>query len=179
MWYVESTLFHLRFSPGKLRCLQSGNDRRCLHGCFRRTDEERRESLLLGVRSARRLQVSIVSFQHPNEIADMSLALLCGKQHVRVPGTFAELQLRIGIHTGRDLYSRLVREYDWCKRGAECVEMFSFIRTGIPADLALWRQVMDVLKGNRLIELLCWSLQLSFSSSVCSIVESFPSLCHL
>jgi class 3 adenylate cyclase len=30
----------------------------------------------------------------------MSLTLLRGKQQVHVPRTFAELQLRIGIHTG-------------------------------------------------------------------------------
>ncbi|CAF4450366.1 unnamed protein product, partial [Adineta steineri] len=29
----------------------------------------------------------------------MSLSLIRGKQQVRVPRTFAELQLRIGIHT--------------------------------------------------------------------------------
>jgi len=39
-------------------------------------------------------------FQHPNEIANMSLALLHCKQQVRVPRTSAQLQLRIGIHTG-------------------------------------------------------------------------------
>ena len=40
------------------------------------------------------------SLKHPNEIANMSLALLQCKQQVRVPRTSAELQLRIGIHTG-------------------------------------------------------------------------------
>ena len=39
-------------------------------------------------------------FKHPNEIANMSLALLQCKQQVRVPQTSAQLQLRIGIHTG-------------------------------------------------------------------------------
>ncbi|CAF3297276.1 unnamed protein product [Rotaria socialis] len=38
--------------------------------------------------------------KHPNEIANMSLALLRCKQQVRVPRTSAQLQLRIGIHTG-------------------------------------------------------------------------------
>jgi len=38
--------------------------------------------------------------KHPNEIANMSLALLQCKQQVRVPRTSAQLQLRIGIHTG-------------------------------------------------------------------------------
>ncbi|CAF3612886.1 unnamed protein product [Adineta steineri] len=38
--------------------------------------------------------------KHPNEIVNMSLSLIRGKQQVRVPRTFAELQLRIGIHTG-------------------------------------------------------------------------------
>ena len=30
----------------------------------------------------------------------MSLTLLQGKQQVRVPRTFAEIKLRIGVHTG-------------------------------------------------------------------------------
>ncbi|CAF0730806.1 unnamed protein product [Rotaria sp. Silwood1] len=38
--------------------------------------------------------------KHPNEIANMSLALLRCKQQVRVPRSSAQLQLRIGIHTG-------------------------------------------------------------------------------
>lgn len=42
-------------------------------------------------------------FKHPNEIANMSLALLQCKQQVRVPRTSAQLQLRIGIHTGNHL----------------------------------------------------------------------------
>lgn len=47
----------------------------------------------------------LVNLQHPNEIANMSLALLECKQQVRVPRTSAELQLRIGIHTGSILIS--------------------------------------------------------------------------
>lgn len=35
----------------------------------------------------------------------MALVLLCGKQHVRVPRTSAQIQLRIGIHTGKELFS--------------------------------------------------------------------------
>lgn len=31
----------------------------------------------------------------------MALVLLRGKQHVRVPRTSAQIQLRIGIHTGK------------------------------------------------------------------------------
>jgi len=31
----------------------------------------------------------------------MSLVLLRGKQQVRVPRTFAELKVRVGIHTGK------------------------------------------------------------------------------
>ena len=42
-------------------------------------------------------------FQHPNEIINMALALIRGKQHVKVPRSFAELQLRVGIHTGKSL----------------------------------------------------------------------------
>jgi class 3 adenylate cyclase len=42
-------------------------------------------------------------FKHPNEIVNMSLALIRGKQQVRVPRTLAELQLRVGIHTGNHL----------------------------------------------------------------------------
>ncbi|CAF1658568.1 unnamed protein product [Adineta ricciae] len=38
--------------------------------------------------------------RHPNEIVNMSLSLIRGKQQVRVPRTFAELKLRVGIHTG-------------------------------------------------------------------------------
>jgi class 3 adenylate cyclase len=38
--------------------------------------------------------------KHPNEIVNMSLTLLRGKQQVRVPSTGAELKLRVGIHTG-------------------------------------------------------------------------------
>lgn len=38
--------------------------------------------------------------KHPDEIVNMSLALLRGKQQVCVPRTFAELKLRVGIHTG-------------------------------------------------------------------------------
>ena len=38
----------------------------------------------------------------------MSLALLRGKQQVRVPRTLARLQLRVGIHTG--LYCSVVSE---------------------------------------------------------------------
>ena len=38
----------------------------------------------------------------------MSLALLRGKQQVRVPRTLARLQLRVGIHTG--LYCIVVWE---------------------------------------------------------------------
>ncbi|CAF1962921.1 unnamed protein product [Rotaria magnacalcarata] len=38
--------------------------------------------------------------KHPNEIVNMSLSLLRGKQQVYVPRTFAELKLRVGIHTG-------------------------------------------------------------------------------
>jgi len=46
-------------------------------------------------------------FKHPNEIANMSLALLKCKQQVRVPRTSAELQLRIGIHTGNSKITHL------------------------------------------------------------------------
>ncbi|CAF4537711.1 unnamed protein product [Rotaria sp. Silwood1] len=38
--------------------------------------------------------------KHPNEVVNMSLSLLRGKQQVRVPRTSAELMLRVGIHTG-------------------------------------------------------------------------------
>ncbi|CAF1608065.1 unnamed protein product [Adineta ricciae] len=38
--------------------------------------------------------------KHPNEIANMSLALLHCKQQVYVPRSSAQLKLRIGIHTG-------------------------------------------------------------------------------
>ncbi|UJR25296.1 hypothetical protein I4U23_006648 [Adineta vaga] len=38
--------------------------------------------------------------KHPNEIANMSLALLQCKQQVHVPRSSAQLKLRIGIHTG-------------------------------------------------------------------------------
>ncbi|CAF0804359.1 unnamed protein product [Adineta steineri] len=38
--------------------------------------------------------------KHPNEIANMSLALLHCKQQVHVPRSTAQLKLRIGIHTG-------------------------------------------------------------------------------
>jgi class 3 adenylate cyclase len=44
-------------------------------------------------------------FKHPNEIVNMSLALLQCKQQVHVPRTSAQLQLRIGIHTGNYIYT--------------------------------------------------------------------------
>ena len=47
-----------------------------------------------------KISIFLCLFKHPNEIANMSLALLQGKQQVRVPRTAAKLQLRIGIHTG-------------------------------------------------------------------------------
>lgn len=49
-----------------------------------------------------------VYFKHPNEIANMSLALLQCKQQVRVPRSSAHLQLRIGIHTGNYFSIKLV-----------------------------------------------------------------------
>ena len=45
----------------------------------------------------------MVCFKHPNEIVNMSLALLQCKQQVRVPRTSGQLQLRVGIHTGNYL----------------------------------------------------------------------------
>jgi class 3 adenylate cyclase len=45
---------------------------------------------------------SLDLFKHPNEIVNMSLALLRGKQQVCVPRTFAQLKLRVGIHTGQN-----------------------------------------------------------------------------
>lgn len=36
----------------------------------------------------------------------MSLTLLHGKHQVRVPRTFAEIKLRIGVHTGRESITR-------------------------------------------------------------------------
>ncbi|CAF0804093.1 unnamed protein product [Didymodactylos carnosus] len=38
--------------------------------------------------------------KHANEISNMALAILKSKHKVRVPKTFVELKLRIGIHTG-------------------------------------------------------------------------------